>query len=83
LIPVGGIGILPALYVEGTVMSQTSDYVVDGMTCSHCVAAVRNELEQITGVIAVDVDLASGAVAITSETAVPVESVTAAVEEAG
>jgi len=74
---------LPVANPEGTAMRSTDNYTVQGMTCSHCVAAVRSELEQIDGVIRVDVDLASGAVAITSEIAVPAKSVRAAVEEAG
>ncbi len=46
-------------------MSQTDtpatrDYIVAGMTCSHCVASVREEVSEVAGVRAVDVDLASG-----------------------
>ena len=38
---------------------------VKGMTCSHCEAAVRKELERIAGPGNVDVDLASGKATIT------------------
>jgi copper chaperone CopZ len=39
-------------------------YTVEGMTCSHCVAAVRDELSEVEGVAAVRVDLASGRVEV-------------------
>ena len=45
-------------------MTSTSDqrtYTVSGMTCSHCVASVREEVSEVAGVEAVDVDLAVGA----------------------
>ena len=32
-------------------------YQVDGMTCGHCEAAVRHEVEKVSGVEAVEVDL--------------------------
>ena len=64
-------------------MSQTSTYTVTGMTCEHCVASVTEEVEEIDGVEAVDVDLATGAVTITSADSLDDASVKAAVEEAG
>jgi copper chaperone CopZ len=44
-------------------MSQTQDrrdYTVVGMTCDHCVLSVTEEVSEVAGVDAVDVDLASG-----------------------
>ena len=35
-------------------------YTVVGMTCDHCVRAVREEVSEVSGVVAVDVKLASG-----------------------
>jgi copper chaperone len=35
-------------------------YTVIGMTCEHCVLSVREEVSEVDGVEAVDVDLASG-----------------------
>lgn len=61
----------------------TSTYTVTGMTCGHCVASVTEEVETISGVTDVQVDLASGQLVITSEADVPADSVRAAVEEAG
>lgn len=63
-------------------MSQTT-YTVAGMTCGHCVASVTEEIEQIPGVSDVDVDLATGAVTVTSTTPVDETAVRAAVTEAG
>ena len=39
-------------------------YSVEGMSCAHCVAAVRDEVRKVSGVEAVDVDLASGRVSV-------------------
>ncbi|MCO8275628.1 cation transporter [Actinoplanes sp. TRM 88003] len=64
-------------------MSVTSTYTVTGMTCGHCVQAVTGELSALPGVDAVQVDLASGAVTVTSETALTDDAVRAAVDEAG
>ena len=58
-------------------------YTVKGMTCSHCVSSVTEEVSEINGVQSVDVDLASGKVTITSAEPVPAEKVAAAVTEAG
>ena len=64
-------------------MSSTATYTVSGMTCGHCVSSVTEEVTKIPGVTDVKVDLASGAVTITSETAVEEAAVKAAVDEAG
>lgn len=61
----------------------TSTYTVTGMTCAHCVGAVREEVGRIPGVTDVAVDLASGLVTITSERPVDDEDVRAMVDEAG
>ena len=64
-------------------MTSTASYTVVGMTCGHCVSAVTEEVSQVPGVTGVDVDLASGALTVTGETAVDGGAVRAAVEEAG
>ena len=61
----------------------TATYTVTGMTCGHCVNAVTEEVTTVPGVTAVDVDLASGALTVTSEQPVDDDAVRAAVEEAG
>jgi copper chaperone CopZ len=62
---------------------STATYTVVGMTCGHCVNAVTDEVSQVPGVTAVDVDLASGGLTIRSEVPVDGNAVRAAVEEAG
>jgi copper ion binding protein len=64
-------------------MSTTATYTVSGMTCSHCVASVREEVGKVDGVTGVDVELATGTVTIESDGPVDPEDVSAAVEEAG
>jgi copper chaperone len=62
---------------------STATYTVAGMTCGHCVNSVKEEVGQITGVSAVDVDLESGRVTVTSESPLEDAQVREAVEEAG
>ena len=63
--------------------TSTQTFTVTGMTCGHCVASVTEEVSELAGVENVDVDLASGAVTITSTTPLEDDAVRAAVEEAG
>jgi copper chaperone len=53
-----------------------------GMTCEHCVMSVREEVSDVPGVTAVDVDLASGRLTVEGE-CYSDEAVKAAVAEAG
>lgn len=64
-------------------MVTVNSYTVTGMTCEHCVGAVREEVSRIPGVTEVDVDLTSGRVVVTSETSVTIDDVRAMVDEAG
>jgi Copper chaperone len=61
----------------------TSTYTVSGMTCAHCVNSVTEEVAKIPGVTAVNVDLASGGLQVSSERPVDEAQVKSAVEEAG
>ncbi|MEE4024954.1 heavy metal-associated domain-containing protein [Gordonia sp. PKS22-38] len=61
----------------------TATYTVTGMTCGHCVASVREEIEAIAGVRSVDVALDTGTVEVTSDRSIDLAEVTAAVTEAG
>jgi copper ion binding protein len=47
-------------------MSDSSDqtYLVTGMTCQHCVAAVSTKVGEVSGVSGVEVDLDSGRVVV-------------------
>lgn len=64
-------------------MSTTSTWTVTGMTCGHCAASVREEIEEIPGVDAVDVTVETGAVVVTSSAPLERDAVAAAVTEAG
>ena len=63
-------------------MTETT-YAVTGMTCEHCVRSVTEEVTKIGGVSRVQVDLAIGAVTVTSEGELRLDDVRAAVDEAG
>jgi copper chaperone CopZ len=62
---------------------STATYTVTGMTCSHCVSSVTEEVTRIPGVIGVDVDLSTGALELTSDRPLDRTSVKDAVAEAG
>jgi copper chaperone len=62
---------------------NTTTYTVVGMTCEHCVNAVTEEVSQLPGVHGVQIDLASGAVTVTSDSPLDQKAVAAAVDEAG
>jgi copper chaperone len=69
---------------DTTVIEQ--HYLVEGMTCSHCVASVTEEVSEIAGVESVSVDLRVGGasdVTVLSSVPVTVEGIRAAVTEAG
>ena len=64
----------------------TAEYGVEGMTCSHCVASVTEELRQLEGVSDVTIDLIAGGISrvtVGSSRALAEAEVAAAVDEAG
>ena len=64
----------------------TTSYGVEGMTCSHCVASVTEELSSLHGVEQVNVELFAGGVSrvtVLSATALAHGDVVAAIDEAG
>jgi copper chaperone CopZ len=61
--------------------TQTATYVVDGMTCQHCVASVTEEVGEVAGVTGVEVDLATGRLTVHGDVAA--EAVADAVTTAG
>jgi copper chaperone CopZ len=65
------------------VSDTTHSFTVEGMTCGHCVAAVREELEQLPGVTSVQVELETGAVVLDGTEPLTTEVLAAAVDEAG
>jgi copper chaperone CopZ len=58
------------------------EFRVAGMTCAHCVLSVREEVAEVPGVRAVDVDLATGRLRVDGEGVDPA-AVRTAVAEAG
>ena len=62
--------------------TTTRSYTVRGMTCEHCRASVIEEVSEVAGVDAVEVDLASGALTVSGD-GIADEAVAAAVDEAG
>ena len=64
-------------------MSTTTEVIVTGMTCDHCVASVTEEIGVIPAVESVAVVLETGTVTITSVEPLDRAAVEAAVAEAG
>ncbi len=60
---------------------MTRTYAVAGMTCEHCVRSVTEEVSEVPGVTAVDVDLARGRMTVQGDA--DAVAVRAAVAEAG
>lgn len=58
-------------------------FMVEGMSCEHCVQAVSAEVAKLPGVHRVDVDLGAGAVTVAADGALDHTQLAAAVEEAG
>ncbi|WP_407343442.1 heavy-metal-associated domain-containing protein [Pengzhenrongella phosphoraccumulans] len=64
----------------------TTSYTVSGMTCSHCVAAVTEEVMKLDGVAEVQIALVEGGesqVSVVSAAPLTDAAVRAAVDEAG
>jgi copper chaperone len=64
-------------------MSVTSEYLVSGMHCQHCVSSVTEEVFAVSGVTDVKVDLSSGQLIVISDQEIPFSNIEAAVDEAG
>ncbi|AZZ41314.1 copper chaperone [Acidipropionibacterium jensenii] len=58
-------------------------YTINGMTCEHCVNAITEEVSAIDGVSKVQVSLASNSMDVTSEAPIDLDTIKAAVDEAG
>lgn len=65
-----------------TITNETRVYAVAGMSCSHCVASVREEVSELDGVQRVDVDLDSARLVVSGQ-GFSDDAVQAAVEAAG
>ena len=71
---------------DGSTSMTTATYHVTGMTCEHCARAVTVELQALSGVGEVTVDLVPGgasAVTVVSAAPVSISDIEAALDEAG
>lgn len=62
---------------------SSNTFTVAGMTCSHCVMSVTEEVTQVAGVQDIEVDLATGRLTVVSDGAIDPSAIEAAVQEAG
>ena len=62
--------------------TETLTYTVPGMSCGHCRTAIVEEVEQVAGVTAVDVDLDAKKVTV-SGAGLDDAAVRGAIDEAG
>ncbi|PPL16329.1 heavy-metal-associated domain-containing protein [Microterricola pindariensis] len=72
--------------LEEAAASVSTELQVAGMTCGHCVTSVTAELSALPGVTGVAVALVAGGlstVTVQSEAPLAVDSVAAAIDEAG
>ncbi|MGM8212685.1 copper chaperone CopZ [Virgibacillus sp. W0430] len=57
---------------------------VKGMSCGHCVSAIKDELKQLNGISAVEVNLSDGTVDITcDDTHITIEEIRTTIEDIG
>lgn len=63
-------------------MPEEKTYTVTGMTCGHCELSVREEVEELAGVEAVDADRTTGRIVVRGED-IDDDAVRSAVAEAG
>ena len=61
---------------------STQNYIVEGITCSHCELSVREEVEEVAGVRSARADHHTGQLVVEGEAVEP-DAVRAAVEDAG
>ncbi|WP_457971710.1 heavy-metal-associated domain-containing protein [Arthrobacter sp. D1-17] len=61
----------------------TTEFQVTGMTCGHCELSVREEVQEIPGVEAIEVSHRTGKLTVTSNEPLEQGAIIAAVEEAG
>jgi copper chaperone CopZ len=69
--------------LDGAGAGVSATYAVTGMTCSHCVNAVTEELSVLDGVTSVSVDLEGGLVTVVSDQPIGRDLIHAAIDEAG
>ena len=76
----------PSTHQEQAMSTVSTTVNVSGMTCGHCVSSVSEELEALSGVEKIDVDLNAGGIStvtITSSEALSSSEIGEAIAEAG
>lgn len=63
-------------------MSQTIELAITGMTCDHCVRAITNAVQDVDGVTAATVDLASNSAKVEGSI-IDIKKILEAIEEEG
>jgi copper chaperone len=63
-------------------MMPSQTYPIKGMTCDHCAASVKEEVERVDGVTATEVDLGAGLLTVSGE-GFAEQAIREAVDEAG
>nr|WP_120492719.1 cation transporter [Corynebacterium lactis] len=61
----------------------TQTFTVTGMTCGHCEASVREEVEELPGLKDIQVDRSRNFLSVSSDGEIDTDAVVAAVKEAG
>lgn len=77
---------LPTAAIEGDHSMSTTTFGVTGLTCGHCVNAIKEEVSEIAGVESVDIELVKGGestVTVNASSAISREAFTEALAEAG
>jgi len=64
-------------------MSHRTEIKIEGMTCGHCVAAVKQALLGLPGVVRVQVDLAAGNAVVEHDAPLQKSQIEDAIEEEG
>lgn len=64
-------------------MAVSTEYLVTGMSCAHCEAAITAEISALPGIQGIDVSAETGRLVVTSAAAIDEASILAAVDEAG
>ena len=73
---------MPSVSTPATSPTREVDLAISGMSCGHCVAAVRDALEQVPGVAVQQVAIGTASVAL-DPASVSTATVVAAVQDAG
>jgi len=63
--------------------TTTQTFTVEGMSCGHCEAAVKNALTALKGITACEASHSEGTVTVSYDASASLADITAAIEEEG